>query len=180
VTKIDIAMTTRDFRVTEKLAVIMNQYESVFANISTGGTKFFDEIMLGDMFMDARNAMDEIYTGSETMFKDGQNTDALMALYQSVRFVTSQFDDPLQAGLLMKMDVFASILAMHDVYRPLLQSSAYVIDCTSVDFSGLFFEEALPDGPWKPSAEDYPIDGDWIGWCRADMLLGKKRKRLSV
>jgi hypothetical protein len=66
---------------------------------------------------------------------------------------------------MMNMDVFTVILFKYNVTLfncPL----EYIVDtqCASVDFSGVFFEEAVTEEPWKPSAND-PYHGDWLRWC---------------
>jgi hypothetical protein len=101
-----------------------------------------------------------------------------MQMYHLVQFVVCQFDDPLQAGLMMKMDIFATILATHATHKPLAESSWYVIDCASVEFTGFFYEEALPNGPWQPCASSYPLNGDWLEWYRRYVPSGNKRKRI--
>jgi hypothetical protein len=170
-------MFTSDVQTTERLNNIMEKYHNAFATISTGSNTYFDECYLCTLFSETRDAMDLIYTGSEAMFKDAANTDTFMCMYQEVSAVTRQFDDPLQAGLMMKMDVFAAILATHNVALPPSMSSYYIVDsrCASVDFSGLFFEEAVPNGPWKPSAEDVPGNGNWIQWYQMPTLLSKRK-----
>jgi hypothetical protein len=174
---------------TNQLDDVMKKYDNAFSIISTGTNYHFNEHVLANIFLDIRHDMDEIYIGSETIFKDGVNTWALMQMSQHVQSMVNQFDDRLQAGLLMKMDVFVTILDTLgvDIVGDNPQSPLYEVhgECASVEFSGLFFEEALPNGPWDPSAENYAVGGSWIEWYRLHAatetlpVLSRKRKMMT-
>jgi hypothetical protein len=170
---------------TNQLNEVMKKYENAFSIISTGTNYHFNEHVLANIFLDIRVDMDQIYIGSETTFKGGVNTHILMLMCHRVQDMANQFDDKLQAGLLMKMDVFATILGTCGVPALYHLAPMYKVhaECASVEFSGLFFEEALPRGPWEPSAENYAPGDDWVEWYRLDAateklpLLPQKRKR---
>lgn len=143
---------------TRSVSLVTAKFHNVFSIISAGTPYRFNENILEDLFLDIREDMDQIY-------QHGGDTIALMPLYQCVQAVVNQFDDRLQAGLLMKMDVMATLLSVHGMVAPQGYVSTYHLDsdCVAIDFSGLFFEEAL-SGPWEPSAENYHLNGDWIEW----------------
>jgi hypothetical protein len=166
----------------EKIQAITKKYERCFDEMSIGCTRIFSETVLQTMFCEIRDDMDDIYSCHIDTSNDVANTAALVRIYRSVKAIVNQFDDPLQAGLMMKMDVFATLLYSENTSAYKAESSFHVVDlqCRLIDFSGLFFEQALPKGPWKPSADDYPRNGDWIDWYARDQSIGKyskKRKR---
>jgi hypothetical protein len=165
-----------------KLNTIMDKYNNAFSIISAGTNYHFNEHVLANIFLDIRADMDEIYIERETIFKGGVYTHTLLLMSQSVQNMANQFEDRLQAGLLMKMDVFATILGTHDVAAGYHQSPLYQVhaECASVEFSGLFFEEALPKGPWEPSAENYTRGGDWVEWYRLHAVTRKRKRRCSI
>jgi hypothetical protein len=152
-----------------KLDLVQQQYNNAFSFISCGTNIHFDESVLENTFCEIRDTVDEIYVESDIIFKNGANLDLLMSIYESVQSVVNQFDDKLQAVLMMKMDVLATILGSRIMFAPKkIKTLRYNVDaeCVSIEFSGLFFEEALPDGPWEPSAKNYTVGGDWIKWYR--------------
>jgi hypothetical protein len=143
--------------------------------IAYGGTnRTLDHNDLTNIFREVRDALDRFYTTGDPL--TSLDIDALGEIHMLCANTISQFDSPVEAGLMMGMDISTSLLSKSVSYQsPLVNSPCTVTIDTrhcEIDFCGEF--DTCLDGPWCDEEEVYRGE-DWVQWHR-DWIKWRNQK----
>jgi hypothetical protein len=137
--------------------------------ISFGVTaKQLDASNLGDIFLEVRESLSSYEESGKSLSLDDWK---MMAdIYQMMVSSVAQFESPIEAGLMMGLDVPSAMMGgiSIDFEKSEIEGFTMNPDCTRVDLQGLF--EPIMDGPWSDLKTDYNYSHDWIAWYRFWMV----------